>query len=1339
MKRALKQFTMRVVLGAGLGLSSNAAFAVPPFTFGEGALVFEAEEFSTNHSPRTAHEWTFTNLTPGYAGSGYMEGTPDDNLVFTNWAVASPELQYQINFPQVGTYKVWVRAYALGGTNDSVHWGLNGRTNSTGISWTTYNAWIWTGNTAGAQATIAVTNTGSSTFNLWIREDGAKIDRVAISSDTNFQPRIGNSWHIPANVAEATVPIMRQPYTSIFSNTAVTIFSGNQFQGGANGANQLGVGSAIFYRHATNAAWTELPMTFHSESGNNKYYSGTIPANTFQAGDTVVYYLRIPYSDRLPTYLYTSGGTSMETEVETLAQANPFSYTVLDAPPQGVPSPADWRDLNIYQVFTDRFFDGDPSNNGSDPEDPFEPDEKLGIHGGDFKGVEQKLDYIKALGANAIWISPIPLTAGTNVAYHGYVARDFYQLAPHWGTVSDLTQMVAEAHQRGIYVILDVVVNHQSTLIDSGDAGFPAWNGSGYNLRWTVPGNQYPLPFDNLSYFHNFGNIQNYGDTTQVQIGDLRGLDDLKTETLYVRTNMVEIYKYWLDLADFDGFRLDASKHAEIGFWQHWNPEIRAYAAAKGKTNFFTYGENISGDQANGAYTGTESGAAFANDSALDYPLYFSIGPVFANASGNTKQIEDHYNAIQAYYDPYSRNRLVTFLDNHDRTRFMSSGNANNNLNRLANALTFLYTSRGIPSLYQGTEQAFNGDTSPNNREDVFDGLFEQGPSLGDNFNMTHPAFLHIARVNSLRRQYPALRTGDHVNKWNNPSGPGLFAYSRRLDTQEVLVVLNTAGSSQTLPERSTIYAPGTVMVNLFSTNETITVTGSSNTPQITVPSTSFKMFIAQSQWLPPEPIVTNQVPAHGVGNVNVHSPLVLRFNQPMQTNSVETALSISPPVSGSFAWNSQRTEMTFTPSGLGFAALSTNAIRLETNAYDSVNGMPMFAPFETFFVTAASSVTDTVPPSISLQSPLPSTTLAGTIVVGGTASDDVSVAQVEFRLDGGNWIAATGTTSWGIEFNSGHFLNGDHTLSARSRDSSANLSSNTAITVRFFNTPGAYDQRIGAGNPTDTTNCDSAVWSADRPYSFASFGYVGGTTGFSANVISGTCAEAQALFKYERFSPFGFDYVADCPAGVYEVTVLNVETFWSAPNQRVFDLYIEGQQVLTNHDIFVMAGGPNTPISLLFTAVVADAKAEIHFVPLVDAARVAGVGLSRVGDADTDGDGTPDWWMLGHFNHPTGQEGDFSLAGDDPDGDEVDNLSEYISGTDPLDFDSFFFISAVTADQVAISSVLDRVYQLEVNSATDDLWSAIGSTYPGTGSALPLPITNDSPVLLFRGKVSLP
>ncbi len=626
-----------------------------------------------------------------------------------------------------------------------------------------------------------------------------------------------------------------------------------------------------------------------------------------------------------------------------------------------------WQAQSIYQIFTDRFFDGDIANNNA--AGSYNASSGTGVHGGDFRGIEQKLDYIKAMGFTAIWISPIVKNGSGE--YHGYSGADFYSVDPHWGTLSNLQVMINAAHAKGILVIQDVVINHGSTL--NNVSGNTAFNLSGYNLSYANASKKYAAPFNTNSanpalsnLFHNFGAIQDYNSATQTELGELSGLDDFRTESAYVRTNMAAIYSWWITNAGFDGFRIDTVKHAEMGFWQDWCPRIHGAAGAAGKTNFFLFGEVFDGSDAkNGSYSGTNGGGAFKLDSLLDYPLFFAAQNVFERGQ-NTKQIEDHYNALAANYDSNTINQLVTFLDNHDTTRFLNSANANGDTNKLAVALAFLHTARGIPCVYQGTEQAFNGGTDPNNREDMFAGAFEQGPSLGDNFNMTHPQFQLIAKLNNFRRLYPALALGTHLNQWYDATSAGLFAYARRRGAQEIFVVLNTATNSQTLPSRSVTYAPGTVLVNLLNPGETISIVAGSQTPSITVPGTAAKIFLAQSQVLPLDPIVTNNYPAHAVTNIPTWASVVLQFSQPMEPNSAQAAFSTSPAVSGTFSWSPARDTLTFTPSGTGFSGLTTYTVRLTNSAASSVSSNALFAMYEMKFKTAAFSVNTNSRPALA-------------------------------------------------------------------------------------------------------------------------------------------------------------------------------------------------------------------------------------------------------------------------------------------------------------------------------------------------------------------------------------
>lgn len=619
-----------------------------------------------------------------------------------------------------------------------------------------------------------------------------------------------------------------------------------------------------------------------------------------------------------------------------------------------------WQRQSIYQIITDRFFNGDPSNDNADGN--YDPAGHRGnsVHGGDFKGIEEKLDYIQSLGATAIWISPVVLNARGE--FHGYAGLDFYKVDPHWGTLADLQHLVRAAHKRGILVIDDIVVNHGGNLIDSGDAGYPAFKypPDGYHLRFHDPARQYPPPFDlNTEHpaltnlFHNNGFIQNYDDTTQLESGELMSLDDFRTETPYVREQMAKIYQFWIEQAGFDGFRIDTVKHVEMGFWQEWCPAIHEFAAAHGKTNFFMFGEVPHGADAKcGSYTGTMGGGSFKLDSVLDYTLYFKINSLFAEARSSTKQIADHYEAIAANYDPAAQNQLVTFLDNHDQPRFLSIKGATTD--RLKAGLVFLYTTRGVPCLYYGTEQEFNGGKDPWDREDMFAGQFEWGPSHGDNFNMTHPLFQLVAKLNNFRRLYPELQTGAQSNLWSNANGPGLFAFARRLGTQEVFVVLNTATTNELLPPCPTIYPAGTKMLNTLDEKESVTVGANGRIPSLTVPGTSAKIFVAESQFRPLDPVVTEISPGHDAQEIPAGAAIVVHFSKPMDTASAEPAFSTIPPAKGVFSWSAARDEMTFTPSNPGFPAQSMIAVRIDDSARDGVSGRTFYAGFESHYRCAS-------------------------------------------------------------------------------------------------------------------------------------------------------------------------------------------------------------------------------------------------------------------------------------------------------------------------------------------------------------------------------------------------
>ena len=145
--------------------------------------------------------------------------------------------------------------------------------------------------------------------------------------------------------------------------------------------------------------------------------------------------------------------------------------------------------------------------------------------------------------------------------------------------------------------------------------------------------------------------MQDFSSSTQLELGSYVGLDDFRTETAYVQTQMANIYKYWMDQG-FDAFRIDTVKHVDHGFWDAWCPQLRQHAIDINRPDFLMFGEVADQSETkNASYTGASNGGAFELDSVLDYPLYYAINSVFALGTGNTKQLDDHFATVDAIYD----------------------------------------------------------------------------------------------------------------------------------------------------------------------------------------------------------------------------------------------------------------------------------------------------------------------------------------------------------------------------------------------------------------------------------------------------------------------------------------------------------------------------------------------------------------------------------------------------------------------------------------------------------------------------------------------------------------
>ncbi len=559
----------------------------------------------------------------------------------------------------------------------------------------------------------------------------------------------------------------------------------------------------------------------------------------------------------------------------------------------------DWRDEIIYQIVVDRFANGDPNNDfGVNPYAP------AAYHGGDWQGVIDRLDYIEKLGVTAIWISPVVKNVETDAGvygYHGYWTQHFTRPNPHFGDLASLRRMVDACHERGIKVILDIVTNHvgqvfyydingngqpDESVFGSGTSSDvthvseydPDYDPDGVQAQTSLGGaglapvvffndpstnriGTQPEEFRNPDWYNRKGRVYDWGQPDQVITGDFPGgLKDLKTTHPDVRDALVRAYGYWIGAADFDGFRIDTVKHVEHGFWQTFCPRIREHAASLGKRNFFMFGEAFDGDD---ALIGS-----FTFDQELDSVFQFShkfqvIDGVFKHG-GPTSVIESlhaaratNYGAVPHPAGPTAetgeglspQELLVNFIDNHDIPRFLYDRPS---IEALHSVLVYLMTIDGIPCIYYGTEQDFDGGNDPHNREDLW----------SSGYDTTGATFGLIARLAALRRQHAPLRRGDMQIRWStdrtgDEPDAGIIAFERTYQGQTVLVVVNASDThaSETSyawaggEHMQTSFAAGTVLVNVLddadTTDDVVTV-GAAGRLVVHVLARGAKIYVAE-------------------------------------------------------------------------------------------------------------------------------------------------------------------------------------------------------------------------------------------------------------------------------------------------------------------------------------------------------------------------------------------------------------------------------------------------------------------------------------------------------------
>jgi cyclomaltodextrin glucanotransferase len=445
----------------------------------------------------------------------------------------------------------------------------------------------------------------------------------------------------------------------------------------------------------------------------------------------------------------------------------------------------------VYFLLTDRFVDGDSANNfpeqGGGPETrTFDrpvriadlPPGNIGYLGGDFKGVLDNAAYIADMGFTAIWTTPIvdnpdeAFTGGIRpgegfgadrgkTGYHGYWGVNFFVVDEHLESdglsFADFTRALRDEY--GLKYVLDVVANHGSPAF-SMPKDQPKY-GELYDAAGALIAdhqNLHPNDLDMGNPLHAFYNTD----------PDLAQLADMNENNPDVLEYFVAAYTQWLDQG-VAAFRVDTVKHMPHSFWKAFNDRIR-----QARPGLFMFAESYSFDAARIAeHTWPENGAI----SVLDFPGRKAMVDVFANG-GSYRDLESYLHLDSGIYqNPYE---LMTFYDNHDMDRMAADENG------FIDAHNWLFTSRGIPVVYYGSEIGFRAGTNEHSGNRDYFGQDNVDAAI------THPIHEGLTRIASIRKNSIALQRGLQIYTGFGPRTSSFFrVYQKDGVTQTALVLLN--------------------------------------------------------------------------------------------------------------------------------------------------------------------------------------------------------------------------------------------------------------------------------------------------------------------------------------------------------------------------------------------------------------------------------------------------------------------------------------------------------------------------------------------------------------------
>jgi glycosidase len=444
----------------------------------------------------------------------------------------------------------------------------------------------------------------------------------------------------------------------------------------------------------------------------------------------------------------------------------------------------------LYLIMPDRFANGNPANDLMEGMEPIDRSNSFGRHGGDFNGVMKHMDYIHDLGITTIWFNPVLENAMPRGSYHGYSTTDFYKVDPRFGSNDDYCKLIEEAHQKGMKVVMDIIYNHC---------------GSSHWWMKDLPCSDWLNYQDNYAQTtHNLFTVPDvHAPKSEVDATTkgwfTRSMPDLNQENPLLADYLIQNCIWWIEYARIDGIRHDTHPYVDFDFLARWNK-----AVADEYPEFNIVGEswyNLSAPVAWWQRSSKVNDRQSNLKTVMDFNLLWTINDSMPADPEKTYNWKKVYEVIAQDFLYEDLKHILTFLDNHDTSRFMKKEETD--LNRYKQALAFLLTTRGIPQLYYGLEILMSGEKSEgdgNLRKD-FPGGWEGDPvnafTTAGRTDLQNQAHAYLTKLLNWRKGSSAIAEGELIHY--TPDRNNCYIYARINGDDRVLVILNGSNKEVTL------------------------------------------------------------------------------------------------------------------------------------------------------------------------------------------------------------------------------------------------------------------------------------------------------------------------------------------------------------------------------------------------------------------------------------------------------------------------------------------------------------------------------------------------------------